>query len=270
MTEQRERPGRQSGATVDAGALVDLAMHMANRADDIALGGFDRGIRFESKADGSPVTRIDREVETVLRDTVEREHPRAGVLGEEYGEEDGLGRWVFDPIDGTQQFIDGDPRWAVLIAYELDGEALVGVVSAPALGVRWWAGQGLGARSSYQGVVSAARVSITRRMSKAFGMLLGGFHTEGWPSPEDSRRIDAGLAGSGARISRRGVSWEAVRVAGAEYDLALTTGQRWDVAPMPVIVREAGGWAEVFEEDDGVNRIVVSNRQLSGELSRLI
>lgn len=260
----------QLETTVDIPALLALALHMANRADEIGLGGFDRGIEFESKADGSPVTRVDREIETMLRDTVEREHPQAGVLGEEYGEEEGLGRWVFDPIDGTQQFIDGDPRWAVLIAYEMDDKPLLGVVSAPAVGHRWWAGRGLGARSSYQGAVSAARVSMTRRMASAFGMLLGGFHSEGWPGPENASRIDTNLTRAGAKISRRGVSWEAVRVAGAEYDLALTTGRRWDVAPMPVIVREAGGWAEVFDGEDGLSHIAVSNRQLAGDLANLI
>lgn len=267
MAEQTADRGEELGVTFDTGALLDLALHMANRADDIALTGFSDAIRFETKADGSPVTRIDREIETVVRDTVEREHPQAGVLGEEYGEEDGLGRWVIDPIDGTQQYIDGDPKWAVLIAYELAEEPLLGVISAPALGLRWWAGKGLGARMSYRGAVSAARVSITKRMSKAYGILLGGLVSEGWPSHST---VERRLTEAGARISRRGVSWEAVRVAGAELDLALTTGNRWDIAPLPVIVREAGGWAEVVEDGDGLNRIVLSNHQLAGELAELI
>lgn len=270
MAERRADPGKDPGATTDTGALLDLALHMVNRADDIALTGFTGAIRFDRKADGSPVTRIDREVETVLRDTVEREHPQAGVLGEEYGEEDGFGRWVIDPIDGTQQYIEGDPKWAVLVAYELEDVSLLGVVSAPALGLRWWAGAGLGARRSHQGVVSTAQVSITRRMSKAFGMLVGGFHSEGWPTQEDSERIEVQLADSGTRITRRGVSWEAVRVAGAEFDLAFTTGARWDVAPLPVIVREAGGWADIVAEPDGLHRIAVSNQQLASEVSALI
>lgn len=270
MTEQSKRTGGELGATVDTAALLDLALHMASRADDIALGAFAGGISFETKSDGSPVTRVDREVETVLRDTVEREHPQAGVLGEEYGEEDGFGRWVIDPIDGTQQYIEGNPKWALLLAYEVEEEPIVGVISAPALGLRWWAGEGLGARTSYRGVVSAARVSITSEMSRAFGMLLGGFYSEGWPSREDSRAIERRFSEAGARISRRGVSWEAVRVAGAEFDLALTTGKRWDVAPLPVIVREAGGWADVVEDDRGFNRIVLSNSRLAGELTGLI
>lgn len=270
MTYQRERTGTRPEVKVDTGALLDLALHMANRADEIALGGFAGGMRFDTKSDGSPVTRIDREVESVLRDTIEREHPQAGVLGEEYGEEQGVGRWVIDPIDGTQQYIEGDPKWAVLIAYEVGDEPVLGVISAPALGLRWWAGAGLGARMSYRGVVSAARVSMTKRVSKAYGILVGGFHSEGWPTREHSSVIEERLAAAGVRISRRGVSWEAVRVAGAEIDLALTTGARWDIAPLPVIVREAGGWAEVFEHGNGLNRIVLSNRQLVGELTQLI
>jgi histidinol-phosphatase len=132
---------------VDVGALVDLALHMANRADEIALAGFGRAHAFEVKADGSPVTRIDREVESMLRDTIEREHPSAGVLGEEYGKERGVGRWVLDPIDGTREFVQGDPRFSVLIAYDLNGVPQLGVMSAPALGLRWWAGRGKRFRS---------------------------------------------------------------------------------------------------------------------------
>lgn len=74
-------------ATVDVVPLLDLALHMANRADDIALAGFGADVKADIKPDGSPVTRVDREIESMLRDTVCREHPQAGVLGEEYGEE---------------------------------------------------------------------------------------------------------------------------------------------------------------------------------------
>lgn len=255
MTDNKETVAPAVG-TVDVEGLVDLALHMANRADEIALSGFAAGAREETKADGTPVTRIDREVETVLRDTIEREHSEAGVLGEEYGEESGVGRWVIDPIDGTRQFLDGDPRFAVLISYELGGEPVLGVVSAPALDARWWAGEGLGALFCHLGVVRAARVSGTRRMAKAQGMLLGGFDQE-----SVARR---------PRLSRRSVSWEAVRVATGEYDFALTTGYRWDVSPLPVIVSEARGFGQLIEDEDGVNRLAVSNRHLADEVSALI
>jgi len=270
MTQRRDAATTTSVRTVEVEALLDLALHMANRADEIALAGFRDGSKVDIKPDGSPVPRVDREIESVIRDTIEREHPRAGVLGEEYGEEPGVGRWVIDPIDGTREFVKGDPRFSVLIAYELDDEPLLGVVSSPALGLRWWAGAGLGARRAHRGMISAARVSITKHLSRSQGLLLGGFHSEGWPDRRGSLRLELGLLGEGARLNRRGVSWEAVRVAGAEFDFAFTSGHRWDVAPLPVIVREAGGWAEMVETRSGLSRIAVSNRQLAVEIAGLI
>jgi histidinol-phosphatase len=246
----REASGHVGVDTIGIDQMLDLALHMAHRADEIALAGFGGDPAFETKADGSPVTRADREIESMLRDTIEREHPSAGILGEEYGEEGGVGRWILDPIDGTREFVSSDPRFSVLIAYELDGESLLGVVSAPALGLRWWAGRGLGASVSHRGGESVARVSQTRDMSHSRGLLLGG--AEAAPSVD------------GARLSRSGVSWEAVRVAGGQFDFALTAGSLWDVAPLPVIVEEAGGVAGLQEVDEGLWRLLVTNRHLAG------
>lgn len=270
MTDQRETTAPASAGPVDLDNLLDLALHMANRADELALAGFASRPRAEIKPDGSPVTRVDREVETVIRDTIEREHPRAGVLGEEYGDERGLGRWVIDPIDGTRELIDGDPRFSILIAYELADVPLVGVVSSPALELRWWAAEDAGARRSYKGEVTEALVSGTRRMSRAHGMVLGGFHSEGWPDRTAARRLESALMTGGARLNRRGVSWEAIRVSAGEYDFALTTGYRWDIAPLPVIVREAGGWAHMTGGDGGLHRLAVSNGQLATDIERIV
>lgn len=238
---------------VDVAPLLDLALHMANRADDIALAGFGADVKADTKPDGSPVTRVDREIESMLRDTVCREHPQAGVLGEEYGEEGGVGRWVFDPIDGTKEFVAGDSRFSTLIAYELEGVPLVGVVTAPALQLRWWAGQGQGAAHSYRGRVSPARVSATRRWARSRGFVVGGM---------ESAKLDALLDG-GARWSRGGVSWEAVRVSSGEMDFAVTCGEIWDVAPLGVIISEAGGRVAATIRDDGLIRVVASNRHIA-------
>jgi histidinol-phosphatase len=262
MSHQRKTMST-SLRSIDVEPLLDLALHMANRADEIALAGYSSDVRVETKPDGSPVTRVDREIESVLRDTIEREHPRAGILGEEYGEEPGIGRWVIDPIDGTREFIAGDPRFSALIAYEIDDEPVLGVVSSPAIGQRWWAGVGVGAYHSYRGVTWPARVSKTRDMARSHGMLLGDIDSkDGHMAIEDSPGI------AGARLSRRGVSWEAVRVAGGELDFAVTSGYRWDVAPVPVIVREAGGQASLDAVGDERFRLAVSNDALFHEVSR--
>lgn len=255
MREQKRAGTATATAMVDVAPLLDLALHMAIRADDIALAGFGADVKADFKVDGSPVTRVDREIESMLRDTVEREHPSAGVLGEEYGEELGVGRWVFDPIDGTREFVAGDPRFATLIAYELGGVPLVGVVSAPALHLRWWAGVGLGSARSYRGGVSQARVSSTRRWGRARGLIVGGL---------DPGR-DEELVAGGVRWSRRGVSWEAVRVSSGEVDFAVARGEVWDVAPLGVIVSEAGGRFGSAVLENGQIRLVASNGHLADQ-----
>ena len=98
----------------------------------------------ETKADLTPVTEADRAVEQALRERIARERGEA-VAGEEFGVEEADVRWWLDPIDGTKQYARGLPIWATLIALERDGEIVAGVVSAPALGHRWWASRGGGA-----------------------------------------------------------------------------------------------------------------------------
>jgi histidinol-phosphatase len=133
------------------GRDLDLALELAARADAITLARFGAlDLRVAHKPDLTPVTDADEAVETALRDVLARERPGDDVFGEEQG---GTARhsgrqWVIDPIDGTKNFVRGVPVWASLIALLQDGTPTVGVVSAPALGRRWWAGQGLGAHAA--------------------------------------------------------------------------------------------------------------------------
>src|SRR5690625_6441658 len=102
----------------------------------------------ETKPDGSPVTDADRAAEELIRGQLSRTRPRDAVIGEEFPQTGNSTReWVIDPIDGTKNFLRGVPAWATLIALLVDGEPVVGLVSAPALNRRWWAAAGTGARS---------------------------------------------------------------------------------------------------------------------------
>src|SRR4029079_3045056 len=93
----------------------------------------------DTKPDRTPVTDADRATETAIRDLIAAERPGDGVLGEEFGDDGSATRWIVDPIDGTMNFLRGVPVWATLLAFERDGRVEVGLVSAPALGRRWWA-----------------------------------------------------------------------------------------------------------------------------------
>src|SRR5689334_14698900 len=153
---------------------LSLAHLLADTADSISMGRFRAlDLRVESKPDLTPVSDADTAVEQAIRATLARARPRDGVLGEEFGTSvaaagPGSRRWVIDPIDGTKNFVRGVPIWATLIAL-LEGDVPVaGLVSAPALGRRWWGAFGLGAYAGkHQRAATRIKVSSVRRLADA-------------------------------------------------------------------------------------------------------
>lgn len=132
----------------DVQARMEAALRFARQAGDLTLRHFRAaGLRAEGKADGSPVTVADRGAEELLRGLIAREFPRDGILGEEFGEQQGESgyRWILDPIDGTQSFVCGVPLYGTLVGVERAGRAVAGVIHMPALRETAWAGQGGGA-----------------------------------------------------------------------------------------------------------------------------
>ncbi|MCH9796817.1 MAG: histidinol-phosphatase, partial [Actinomycetia bacterium] len=153
---------------------LSLALSLADAADAIAMDRFlASDLVVETKPDMTPVSDADRAVEAELRRILERHHPTDAILGEEFGARedrlDSTREWIIDPIDGTKSYVRGVPIWATLIAVREGDQITTGVVSAPALGRRWWATRGSGAFTSSQlgspsqdrarGPLSASRVS---------------------------------------------------------------------------------------------------------------
>ena len=133
-----------------------LALEMAEIADRISLDRFyAQDLVVETKPDSSPVTDADRSVEAALKAKLKEARPDDSLIGEEYGTVGenlhgaGSRTWIIDPIDGTANFMRGVPVWATLIALAVDGKPVVGVVSAPAMGRRWWAAPGVGAHTKH-------------------------------------------------------------------------------------------------------------------------
>ncbi len=124
-----------------------LALRLADAADAVAMARFDAAdLDVSAKPDASFVTEADLATERAIRTILDLERPDDGVLGEEYGATGtGARRWVIDPIDGTHNYLRGIPVWATLIALTVDGVPVVGVVSQPAIGRRWWAARDQGA-----------------------------------------------------------------------------------------------------------------------------
>jgi histidinol-phosphatase len=225
-----------------------LAHVLADDADSLSTSRFRAlDLHVVTKPDLTPVTDADKSVEEGIRRTLAKARPRDAVLGEEQGSTGhSQRRWVVDPIDGTKNYVRGVPVWATLIALMVEDEVVVGVVSAPMLQRRWWAGQGGGAwtgRSLLR--ASECHVSDVARLDDAS---LSYSSIGGW---DDHDRLDAFLA-----LSRRvwrtrayGDFWSYMLLAEGAVDLAAEPDlELYDMAALDVIVREAGG---VFGSLDG-------------------
>ena len=225
------------------GTASDLAVAhaLADAADAITLDRFRAlDLQVESKPDLTPVSDADQAVEQELRRLLASTRPQDAVLGEEYGlDGDGPRRWVIDPIDGTKNFVRGVPVWATLIGLQVDDAVTVGVVSAPGLGRRWWAGRGLGAHAGASATTaSPLQVSAVARLEDAS---LSYSSLTGW---EAAGRLD-GLLDLSRRMWRTrayGDFWSHMLVAEGAVDASCEPEVNlWDLAALQVVVEEAGG-----------------------------
>lgn len=221
---------------------LELALLLAQRADAITTARFGAlDLRVDQKPDLTPVTDADEAVEADLRDVLARQRPDDAVLGEEQGGTPVFSgrQWVIDPIDGTKNFVRGVPLWASLIALLEDGVPTVGVVSAPALNRRWWAGRGLGSHASFDGGaprrLSVSGVPELSSASLSFSSL------SGW-AERGLRDNFIGLTDAVWRVRGFGDFFSYCLVAEGAVDIAAEPEvELWDLAPLDLLVREAGG-----------------------------
>jgi histidinol-phosphatase len=203
----------------------------------------------ETKPDLTPVTEADRAVEEMIRARLAEARPGDAVLGEEFGttgatgivgggivgDIEGRRRWIVDPIDGTKGYARGIPVWATLIALEVDGDLVAGVVSAPALGARWSGAAGLGAHRDGE-PISVSQVARVEDAHLAYDSV-DAFESVG---------LDAeflALARRCWRVRGFGDFWAHVMVADGSIDIAVEVGGLavWDIAAVKVVVEQAGG-----------------------------
>ncbi|WP_319457421.1 MULTISPECIES: histidinol-phosphatase [unclassified Mycobacterium] len=218
---------------------ISLALQLADQADALTMERFGAlDLRIETKPDLTPVTDADRGAEESLRESLSKSRPGDAVLGEEYGGTAVFSgrQWVLDPIDGTKNFVRGLPVWATLIALLVDGVPEVGVVSAPALRRRWWAGAGEGAFTTFDGVtrrISVSGVDDVASASLSFSDLTG------W-GERRSRFLE--LVDDVWRVRGYGDFWSYCLLAEGAVDIAAEPEVKlWDLAPLDILVREAGG-----------------------------
>jgi histidinol-phosphatase len=217
-----------------------VALRLADAADEITMSRFlAADLVVDRKPDRSPVTDADTAVEDTVREILAELRPDDGILGEERGGAVGAGRtWVLDPIDGTKNFLRGNPVWATLIALVDGGEPVVGVVSAPAFPRRWWASAGSGAWVSAPAGERRLRVSGVSALEDAY---LSTTDLGSWVEYH-SREAYVALVDACWESRAFGDFWQHVLVAEGSLDLAVDpVANPWDLAAVQVLVTEAGG-----------------------------
>lgn len=215
---------------------LTLALALADAADEITMNSFGiAGLAVRTKSDRSPVSEADEAVEQMIRERLRLERFSDGIVGEEFGDTgSAVRRWIIDPIDGTRNYIRGVPVWATLIALEDRGTLTAGVVSAPAIGHRWWAARGEGAfRNGYP-----MRVSAVTKIEESF--LAYDSITDFDPHGLSEQFLR--LVRTCDRTRGFGDFWAHMLVASGAVDIAIEpTVAFWDMAALQVIVEEAGG-----------------------------
>lgn len=228
-------------------AWLEVAMAACDEADGIALEHFRKDLHIEAKPDKSFVTQADTAIERAIRARLQAAFPDHGLVGEEYGTQDGAKpiRWIIDPIDGTHNFMRGVPLFGTLLGLEVEGDLVLGVLSAPALATRWFAWRDGGAWE-------AKLVNGTTDLSTAVRQRVSGVSRL-----EDSQLlyssvpqlIDSGMVPGFTRLIREvwrdrgfGDFWGYALVAGGQAEGMVEIGcKSWDLAAPAVLVREAGG-----------------------------
>lgn len=220
---------------------LELAKQLADAADAISLARFrSLDLKIETKPDLSPVTDADQAIEARIKEILAQQRPLDAFIGEEFGSTgSGKRTWIIDPIDGTANFVRGVPVWASLIALAENGKPVVSVVSAPALGLRWFASPSAGAFS--MGIDGSVRKLEVSKVGKIADASISYNSLQLW---QRSGYLQALLALSESvwRTRAYGDFWSYMLLAEgaidvvAEHDLKI-----YDIAALVPIVEQAGG-----------------------------
>ena len=225
-----------AGGLPAAADLLTTCHELADAADALTLPAFRQHLEVRTKADGTWVTSVDEDVERTLRSMILDRFPEHAVLGEEDGRQGPADAptWILDPIDGTSNFVKGNPVFATLVAVQVDGQELAGVVSAPALSTRW---DGMVGGPAHQDgrPIRVSQVTAMSEAEVAFGGL--DYFTQRGLGDGVIRLIDATRRQRGY-----GDFWNHCLVAAGSTELAIEAEvSLWDLAAVKVVVEAAGG-----------------------------
>lgn len=223
---------------------IPFLSEIADCADDIARHYFNqRDLTVELKDNMTPVSAADLAIENKIRELVKQTHPNLSIIGEEYGETTANSNQtlIIDPIDGTKNFIRGLPFFGSLFAIQENDAIVAGLVSAPALNDRWWASQGNGAFHNQRPI----HVSDVETLDQANGFYGSLFGSEASGSPD--RVIELLKHTNRQRGFGDFYPHMLVAMGCGEYAIDFNL-QCWDIAPLKIIVEEAGG---AFSDTNG-------------------
>jgi len=227
--------------------LLEEAVAIAKKAGKITLPWFQStSLQIEQKIDGTPVTEADRAAEVYIREYLEEAHPNDTVIGEEYGIEKGSSdlRWIIDPIDGTKSFTRGVPLYSTLLAVEDQHGPAIGVIYLPGLEEVVFAGRGLGC------FANEAPTSVSKRTITHNNLCVTTSGLSAW-----SDQSLTNILRSGIHFRTWGDGYGYSLVATGRIDAMIDPqAELWDLAPMPVIIEEAGGCFTDIQGKPGADR----------------
>jgi histidinol phosphatase-like enzyme (inositol monophosphatase family) len=236
--------GIMSNAKPDVSAAFFRKMAEAAAGETMPRFRQQGAVSNKLKSGFDPVTEADREAEKAIRAVIKAQYPDHGILGEEFGVENGSSRhiWVIDPIDGTRSFISGLPLWGTLVGLTVDGEAVAGMMAQPFTGELFYANE---SGSHYEG--PNGKRSLATRKTVALedatlctttpALFLGG------------RRDAYNRLESAVQLPRYGTDCYAyAMVAAGHVDLVVEVGlQSYDIVALIPIIEKAGGMVTTWE-----------------------
>ncbi|HTW63202.1 MAG TPA: inositol monophosphatase [Bryobacteraceae bacterium] len=236
--------------TINWSKELDVAMQVSRKATELAL-EWQPKIVAETKPDRSPVTQADRECERMIARLLSEAFPNDGIMGEEGASADSRSgrRWIIDPIDGTRDYVRGNPLWANLIALEADGDVVAGVVNLPVLGKLYSASRGAGAHCNGSRIHPSSKTLVQESV-----LCVNGYDKIS-RTPFRDRLLDwmerfwavRGLGGAA----------DAMMVASGQAEIWVEpSASTWDFAPLKVILEEAGA---CYLNHDGGSSIYAGN-----------
>ena len=229
-------------------------------------------LQVSSKGPGDFVTSADKRTEKILIEELQKAHPEYGIITEETGiinKSNTKNRWIIDPIDGTFNFMNGIPQFAISIGYEEDNEIKCGVIFNPIMNEMFCAEKGNGA------YLNNSRIRVSKKNKIKDALIVTG-------GPKGSSKIKEKIFSEYINVSNN-VS-NVRKFGSAALDVAYVACGRfdgywqrelnyWDIAAGIIILRESGGFLDFFDEDKNLplkKNILASNSLIHDELRELI